>query len=50
MDRKNTKELTHNIVETNNGILRIRPTYVARDFLGSGKRLGLKEEDYKVAY
>lgn len=48
MNKKNTKELTLNIVEKNNGILRIKPTYVARDFLGSGKRLGLKEEEYKV--
>ena len=48
MDKKNIKELTLNIVEKNNGILRIKPTYVARDFLGSGKRLGLKEEEYNV--
>jgi hypothetical protein len=31
-----------------NGILRLEPAWVARDFLPPGKRLGLKEEEYDV--
>ncbi len=41
-----------NIVEKeagrNNGILRLRPAWVARDFLRPGKRLGLPENQYSV--
>src|SRR5512135_1382275 len=32
----------------NNGILRLQPAWVARDFLPPGKRLGLKDEEYDV--
>ncbi len=32
----------------NNGILRLEPAWVARDFLPPGRRLGLKEEEYEV--
>jgi|YNPBryantNP2012_1023418.scaffolds.fasta_scaffold03567_3 hypothetical protein len=43
---------TRNIVATalaqGNGILRLEPAWVARDFLPPGKRLGLKEEEYDV--
>jgi len=35
-------------IEKNNGILRMDPAWVARDFLPPGKRLGLKEEEYDV--
>jgi hypothetical protein len=35
-------------IENNNGILRMDPAWVARDFLPPGKRLGLKEEEYNV--
>jgi len=35
-------------IENNNGILRMNPAWVARDFLPPGKRLGLKEEEYDV--
>ncbi len=31
-----------------NGILRLEPAWVARDFLPPGKRLGLKDEEYDV--
>ncbi len=31
-----------------NGILRLKPAWVARDFLPPGKRLGLKDEEYDV--
>jgi hypothetical protein len=31
-----------------NGILRLKPAWVARDFLPPGRRLGLKEKDYNV--
>ena len=31
-----------------NGILRLEPAWVARDFLPPGRRLGLKEEEYDV--
>ncbi len=45
----NTKR---NIIEAalkaGNGILRLEPAWVARDFLPPGKRLGLKEEEYDV--
>lgn len=43
---------TRNIIETalkaGNGILRLEPAWVARDFLPPGKRLGLKDEEYDV--
>lgn len=35
-------------LENNNGILRLDPAWVARDFLPPGKRLGLAEKDYNV--
>jgi len=42
-----TKKLIEKIVEKENGILRLKPAWVARDFLPSGNRLGLKEgENY----
>ncbi len=31
-----------------NGILRLEPAWVARDFLPPGRRLGLKDEEYEV--
>lgn len=35
-------------LEKNGGILRLKPAWVARDFLPPGKRLGLTEEEYFV--
>lgn len=43
-----TRKLVEKIIEKENGILRLKPAWVARDFLQCGKRLGLKEEDYDV--
>lgn len=43
-----TRELIEKIIEKENGILRLKPAWVARDFLPPGKRLGLKEKDYYV--
>jgi hypothetical protein len=46
MDEK--KETIERIVGQENGILRMEPAWVARDFLPPGKRLGLKESEYDV--
>jgi hypothetical protein len=35
-------------LEKNNGILKLKPAWVARDFLPPGRRLGLSEEQYNV--
>ena len=35
-------------LERNNGILRLQPTWVARDFLKSGRNFGLKENEYNL--
>lgn len=47
-----SEQSKHNIVETalakGDGILRLEPAWVARDFLPPGKRLGLKGEEYEV--
>jgi hypothetical protein len=37
-----------NALAKGNGILRLDPAWVARDFLPPGRRLGLKEEEYNV--
>ncbi len=36
------------LIENGNGLLNLKPAWVARDFLPPGKRLGLKEEEYNV--
>lgn len=36
------------LLEQNNGILRLKPAWVARDFLPPGRRLGLPEEMYDL--
>jgi hypothetical protein len=41
-------QLIDKILEKGNGILRLKPAWVARDFLPPGKRLGLKEDEYAV--
>lgn len=43
-----TRRLIEKIIEKEDGILRIKPTWVARDFLPPGKRFGLKEEEYYI--
>jgi hypothetical protein len=35
-------------LEINKGILRLKPAWVARNFIGPGKRLGLPEEEYNL--
>jgi len=38
--------LVEKALEGGNGILNLKPAWVARDFLPPGRRLGLKEEEY----
>ncbi len=45
---ENTKQLVSKAIEKGNGLLRLKPAWVARDFLPPGKRLGLPEEKYDV--
>ena len=40
------RRIVEKALENNNGILRLKPAWVARSFLSGGKRLGLKENDY----
>ncbi|MCL4376792.1 MAG: hypothetical protein M1409_00210 [Actinobacteria bacterium] len=42
----NKSAIVRDFIEKNNGILRLKPSFVARDFLETGKRLGLKDEEY----
>jgi hypothetical protein len=42
------KDTVEKAIEKNNGILYLRPCWVARDFLPPGKRLGLKDEQYDM--
>jgi hypothetical protein len=42
------KAYVEQLVGKANGILRLTPAWVARDFLPPGKRLGLKDEEYNV--
>ncbi len=45
----NTKRnIVENALGKGNGILRLEPAWVARDFLPPGRRLGLKDEEYEV--
>jgi len=46
LDKK--RETVENALSKGNGILRLEPAWVARDFLPPGRRLGLKEEEYEV--
>ncbi|OQA23299.1 MAG: hypothetical protein BWY60_00032 [Actinobacteria bacterium ADurb.Bin346] len=42
------RKIVEKELENNNGILKLKPAWVARDFLPPGKRLGLPEKDYNV--
>ena len=42
------REIVEKALAQGNGILRLEPAWVARDFLPPGRRLGLKEEEYEV--
>lgn len=45
---KTLKHLIENEIEKNNGILRLEPAWVARNFIPPGKRFGLPEEQYHL--
>jgi hypothetical protein len=40
------RKIVENALAAGNGILRLEPAWVARDFLPPGRRLGLKEHEY----
>ncbi len=42
------RHIIENALNQGNGILRLEPAWVARDFLPPGRRLGLKDEEYEV--
>ena len=42
------RSIVEKTLEGNNGILKLKPAWVARDFLPPGKRLGLPEKEYNV--
>jgi hypothetical protein len=44
----NKREMVENALAKGNGIFRLEPAWVARDFLPPGHRLGLKEAEYEV--
>ena len=42
----NRRKRIESFIEQSNGILKLKPSWVTRDFLPPGKRLGLKESEY----
>jgi hypothetical protein len=42
------REIIKKALEKGNGVLNLKPAWVARDFLPPGKRLGLTEKEYNV--
>jgi hypothetical protein len=48
MAEQSKKAIVENALAKGNGILRLEPAWVARDFLPPGRRLGLKDEEYEV--
>ncbi|MCX6384046.1 MAG: hypothetical protein NTV16_06120 [Actinobacteria bacterium] len=42
------REIVEKALEKGNGILNLKPAWVARDFLPPGRRLGLTEKEYNV--
>jgi hypothetical protein len=48
MTTNKKRDIVENALARGNGILRLEPAWVARDFLPPGRRLGLKEEEYEV--
>jgi hypothetical protein len=48
MAEGNRREIVEKVLGKGNGLLRLEPAWVARDFLPPGRRLGLKEEEYEV--
>lgn len=43
-----TRVIVEDALARGNGILRLEPAWVARDLMPSGRRLGLREEEYEV--
>ncbi|MCF7928329.1 MAG: hypothetical protein K9L68_05105 [Spirochaetales bacterium] len=48
MTKKEIQSVLKNKIKEEEGIFRLDPAWVARDFLPPGKRLGLKDEEYDV--
>ena len=48
MEKAKLRNFVEKEIGKNNGILRLRPAWVARDFLKPGKRLGLRQDQYDV--
>jgi hypothetical protein len=48
MANNSKREIVAGALAKGNGILRLEPAWVARDFLPPGRRLGLKDEEYEV--
>jgi hypothetical protein len=48
MADQSKKAIVENALAKGDGILRLEPAWVARDFLPPGRRLGLKNEEYEV--
>ncbi|HCG64957.1 MAG TPA: hypothetical protein DHV69_00955 [Sphaerochaeta sp.] len=48
MEQSEIFRIVKEAVKTHDGLLRMRPSWVARTFLEPGKRLGLKEHEYPV--
>lgn len=42
----NVRNVIYKLIEVNNDVLRLKPTWVASQNCSSGKRLGLKESEY----
>ena len=42
------REIVKNALEDGGGVLKLKPAWVARDFLPPGRRLGLTEKEYNV--
>jgi hypothetical protein len=48
MSEQNKRSIVESALAKGNGILRLEPAWVARDFLPPGKRMGLKDQEYDV--
>ena len=42
------REIVKKALEDGGGVLKLKPAWVARDFLPPGRRLGLTEKEYNV--
>src|SRR5665811_202996 len=40
------RKIVEQTLEKNNGVLKLKPAWVARNFLSGGQRMGLKENEY----